>query len=579
MKIYPSNHVIRETNRITYFDIPLSYIDAENMARTVNVVKESGFSMASEQEVHACDEFISSTSYLFDDSGRRVNCVMQNNSSRYAYMPDNAIEFQPTKFLFSVLIKKNMKFTNDQFYNIKAGAISKSASDTTILQKLMSVFGDAPERGICPSNIAVNHKSMELSSLIHSSFADNDIVFIESTDGKQIGGNPINFDQAFFAVNTCPCLIVDTFETMQAKTPTEVKLQTPILYGDIAHSVAGYVFDLNSEISFLPKSDYNYINLFTDNCPILLVERKKAGYAIVMHKSFITQIDKYSKLFYEILMWVYLRNYYKTPLTANWITDKPVDYLAYQKNKYNLHHGIANINTMLAARNPNIGNEYQIVDVVFNSTAVILLNVLPNGDLLFAKTKAAIADPKKEDGYISVFTPKQSVIQYKQRVIKRLETGITVQTDTSGIYPVLTVLPCKSTNYEIDTDLYTTLTISDITKKYYLCCKNSVFSLVTSKDYDSSKHGMKTATVSVSTAVNTYQYDIRVLGGGLPAKEAPDYDLLDIGHINGRPVRLGGTLIIHLPRRLENHQQKIEEAVSQHIAAGEYPIFLFDLEE
>ena len=66
------------------------------------------------------------------------------------------------------------------------------------------------------------------------------------------------------------------------------------------------------------------------------------------------------------------------------------------------------------------------------------------------------------------------------------------------------------------------------------------------------------------------------MGGGLPEQLPDDYNMMDIGNLNGRPYRLGSTNIIHLPMAYKKYKDKIEDAVNLHAASGEYNIIVFD---
>ena len=70
-------------------------------------------------------------------------------------------------------------------------------------------------------------------------------------------------------------------------------------------------------------------------------------------------------------------------------------------------------------------------------------------------------------------------------------------------------------------------------------------------------------------------FDMRVRGGGLPESEPDNFDCFDIGHVNGRPYRKGGSVIITLPKRLEKYKDIIEDTINQYKTAQVYPIIIF----
>ncbi|MGL4877932.1 hypothetical protein [Paraclostridium dentum] len=70
--------------------------------------------------------------------------------------------------------------------------------------------------------------------------------------------------------------------------------------------------------------------------------------------------------------------------------------------------------------------------------------------------------------------------------------------------------------------------------------------------------------------------DMRQLGGGLKEDAEDNYNLLDIGHINGRPYRPAGTLVFTLPKRYESHEELILKAIKKHIGASDVPVIFFE---
>lgn len=101
-----------------------------------------------------------------------------------------------------------------------------------------------------------------------------------------------------------------------------------------------------------------------------------------------------------------------------------------------------------------------------------------------------------------------------------------------------------------------------------------------SEDYIEKDEQYLLFTVSVSqTSDAITMYDIRQLGGGLPEGEPDNYNLFDIGHINGRPYRQAGTLIITLPSRYKEYEDRIMNVVKKYMVAEDYPVIFFEDEE
>ena len=69
---------------------------------------------------------------------------------------------------------------------------------------------------------------------------------------------------------------------------------------------------------------------------------------------------------------------------------------------------------------------------------------------------------------------------------------------------------------------------------------------------------------------------MRQLGGGLVEDVEDNYNLMDIGHINGRPYRKTGTLVFTLPTRYKEYEDIILKAINKYISASDMPVILFE---
>ena len=69
---------------------------------------------------------------------------------------------------------------------------------------------------------------------------------------------------------------------------------------------------------------------------------------------------------------------------------------------------------------------------------------------------------------------------------------------------------------------------------------------------------------------------MRQLGGGLVEDEPDNYNLMDIGHVNGRPYRKAGTLVFTLPTKYKEYEDVILKAINKYISASDIPVILFE---
>ena len=74
-------------------------------------------------------------------------------------------------------------------------------------------------------------------------------------------------------------------------------------------------------------------------------------------------------------------------------------------------------------------------------------------------------------------------------------------------------------------------------------------------------------------------YDMRQVGGGLSEEEEDDFELVDIGHINGRPYRIAGTLVLTMPTKYKPYEEYIQKALDKYKTAEDYIAVFFEDKE
>ncbi|MCY7866127.1 hypothetical protein P8918_13445 [Bacillus spizizenii] len=577
MKIYPSFHNVRETDKVKPKDIPLSYLSTDSVETEVVVAKEPAVSNGNKSSsAMPYEVFDSADTYLFNEHGERVDVatMMQRIGDDYCFVPQNATEFSPTRFSFSVLVKKDMTFLNNKNYNIKIGCVD---SGMELSSKLISIFGDAPRRGLSPLNVSINNQDVSVESLINSSFEENDMVFIESDNGFCYGDSEMEIDfDAILDSHTDIWLSVKSFGSMIEDTDaSEFTLGSGTVYKNYQYKIPGYNKRFNMELENEAFKGYRFINLFDGECPILVLEKENKGYILVAEESFFKNVAENVKLIYEMIVGTFMTTYYRSPEKNIWITDTAVDHIALKESRYGLNHEKVTLDDVLYNTNYDIGNEYGLVEVWTSSQDVIFQGVGKDKSILFMKTGLS-PDPKKTEGYVSTYTTKQTVMQYKKETINKVESDLIVTPIYQETGNYISVQPYRSTTLKIYSKEEQILRVPEEHNSYVLSCKDSIFKLIPENFYNPLTDGLKMATVKVIKNVVTKNYDVRILGGGLPEGEAPNFNLLDIGHIDGRPYRIGSTMVITLPKRLEPYKSIITEAVNRHSTSGDYPIILFE---
>ena len=594
MKIYAPKHDIKETQSVNLKDIPLAFVNTEDSEYSVDIKLNPEFAHDVKNRIRPYDVFMDDNPYFFKENGELLqNVQLKRRNNQYIYEPKSMTEYdlktESSRFGCSVLIKRAMKYKNSQKYDIKIG-VAEESGNLDFSNKLISIFGDANKRGKCPANIMVNGGNTLPQSLIANAMEDNDFFLTHSSDGKNIvkNGSPaaLNID-GLLEKHVNLWLSVDSFgqllQTSNKKKIVPQEFTAAQLYTKKAYDIDPshtYEFDISREHPYFPKSKYRYFLLHP---AVLVMEKIDHGFIIVTPSALLNNFDNMksnASLIYEVLMNIFMQSYYESAEVTSWITDEPVDYIAGQENKNNARHKVINLSKMIA--DSQAGNDYSIVKVNSTNQHVIFGGLTADRNLLFYKISSKTDIPKAEDE-ISYLTTKQTVVNYTPEDIYTSESRAVIDYEITNNNVHVTLHPFHSSKHRICFLKDRTFRLDSKTQSYCLCTQESspqiqnTIRLVDKRSYDQQPElfGICIATVKVVTKPAVKTYDIRIDGGGLPKDYPDDYNMVDIGHIDGRPYRLGGTMIIRLPKALKEHEDKIRFALKQHIAAGTYPVLIF----
>ena len=586
MKIHMPKHTIGERQKIHLKDIPLGYIDTEQVDRSVKFAIRDEFVQQEKRQLRPYDEFAEDDIYFFNDKGTPLYDVpLKRLNDRYYYEPENTIEFAPTFFSCYAEVKRQMTFSNATQYDLIVCAYDDE--NLTLSHKLLPAFSDAYKRGLAPANIRINSGAMEYSSLINHAEKDCDFVFMESPDGikSSVNGEAIDFDSYLDRHINLWLSVKDfqgMFHTLYSAQIPEITMSDPILFKDKAYSIKYRekykIFDSTMTNPDFPSSTYDYIYI----CDRILVLRKQGkGYIVVTNEDFLEDVQQNAHLLYEALMKVYLNGYYKSREEKTWITDEPIDYIAYQNRKYGAKQGTVNLESLLRNMKINFGEDYQLLRIKVSTDDVMFVGLDSSKNLLFEKITGD-KDPKKSVDQVSYMTSRNTVMYYTPEDIYYEQETIKLDSTIDGSDIRVTVDPYRNSKQKICTEYQQTVKLPDPIHSWYLCVKPSkpgidnVFHAVLPDEWSQETDGNVVASVSVVDTSDPEVSDIRVMGGGLPLDQDDDYDMLDIGHIKGRPYRLGGTVVIRLPKKLKPYEKRIRSEVEKHIAAGTYAFFAFE---
>lgn len=576
MKIYPSYHRIEQSDRVQPKDIPISYIATDKVETDVRITKFKESTRAVEETpVLPYEPFKSRDAYLFDSLGKKIDAspMLQRIGELYYFTPKNAVEFEPKEISFSLTYKRDITFVNDKEYNFRIGCIDGVSN---LSARLISIFGDAPRRGMAPLNISVNNQDMAKESLTNMSFEEADFLFIESRDGTKYGDDITSIDYKKLLSNHVNLWIsIESLGEAVYENIGPFEKGGGAVYENTQYDLPGYgkAFDLMKVPEFL--SDYEPQYWFAGESPILVLESPMEGFIIFSEKKLLESPGEHHKFIYEMISSVLLMGYAQSPQKTIWITDSIVDHIGMKESEYGYHHSKVYLNEMLGSDDIPTGEEFMLLDVKTSSNDVAFMGTDQSGVMLFQKINSK-PDPKKEQGAVSVYTTKKTITLYKKEQVLKIEKDLEIKVKDKPSGKYLEISPYSSTSLMINTEEVQRISIPNGKSELIVSCKDDVFKLNKESDYDKVKHGEKLARVLIEERTEKEHFDTRVQGGGLPTGDKDDYNLLDISALQGRPYRKGGVVVAKLPKRLSPYKKTIERSMEEHVSSGDVPIVIFE---
>ena len=208
-------------------------------------------------------------------------------------------------------------------------------------------------------------------------------------------------------------------------------------------------------------------------------------------------------------------------------------------------------------------------------------------------------EPHKPTGWKSIYYNKK--MYYVEQIAYLMETDIGKnKTQVNKLFLIekdfdlqVILYPFKSSKYglNITKDIRLIIPFIKTTVRGVERVKNesyTVFMDLKSKtldfcyesEYQESEDKVYIAIVTIEE-VKSDQYltDMRLKGGGLPEDMPDNFNLLDIGHIYGRPYRQANTLVITLPKKYEPYKKEILDIVEKYKVAEDYTILFFEDED
>lgn len=634
MKIYPSKHRVKqvaESNIDRDISIALAYLNKENVKYKIDRTVSKDFSFTTKTALIPNQEIDNEDILIFDDYGNPMDSstVINRIEDKYYYYPNNMIEFDPLQFTYEVIAKKRMNYNINSKFNMNIHCID-DPENLNFLNRLSKILVAPSEKNFLPNNIAINNNKTDANAMLH--IDDNtDFIFVESKDGKSYNflvedtyddiSSLVKMDipyTSFLESHQNIWVVSDEhylYPITKAGQDIKVSLTSPKITSERSMYIKDYYNASDPSLSTLKVH-----NLFeNDICPILILEYIDRGFVIISSSEIFTEenIDKYKHIIYEVLMYVYCNTYKRSRTINEYITYNIPDYEVisgqlYPKtgfvSGYNLNdilklssnsYTICSINIL--DNNPNLAvpNEDLISTVediefkgVSNNRAVFSLNNRNAATNIYQ-------EPNKPTGWKSIYYNKK--IYYVEQIAYLMETDIGKdQYQLNKLFLIekdfdlsVRLYPFKSSKHglNITKDLRLTIpfiktTVNGIERirnesyVLYIDTDNNMLQYLFKEDFEQAENRIELATINVSE-VKSDQYltDMRLKGGGLPEDMPDNFNLLDIGHIYGRPYRQANTLIITLPKKYEQYKDEILKVINKYKVAEDYPILFFEDDE
>ena len=608
MRIYPSKHKIKSipTSKIdTDLNIPLAYISVDYTKYDISKIVEPDFSTTSKSILYPEQKFENKDFLLFNEFEEEVNknnlFVSTNNG--YMFYPSNTVKFSPKKFSWKATVKKNYDYNISNTYNIKVGY----EYDTVLNRNLINTFMNPSERDMYVySNIKINSNDKTYNTFELSD--DTDIMFIKSHNCKHFDVNntreiKINdylskHTNIWFGCEDAVALN-ETYKMLTATTPHTFRIKNPII-SENAVIDTKYYFDLNTISTPTGVIMHNIFD--TTLVPALILEYTNQGFVVITSYTIFDDMNLYEKFMYEIMMYVYCNTYMSTDYNEEWITYSLPNYEV-TNNVYTTKSSFISKKSISSQFDSQGSYNLINIDIVDDTALDTGLETAGsikcigqnNGKPVFVIDGKlnGYTEPNKPEGWKSIYC--NGYIYYIDKLYYLIEQDITnkimmVESDTDLIVKLYNF---KSSKYEINKQTDTTLKISFIKTDGELIQRireaeytvfynkdNSKITYCYAEDYEDKPNLYKLFNILVQQTDDAVEvYDMRQLGGGLSEEEKDDFELVDIGHINGRPYRIAGTLVLTMPTKYKPYEQYIQKALDKYKTAEDYIAVFFEDKE
>ena len=621
MKIYPSKHKIKSipTSKVdTSLNIPLAYIDIDYTKNKISKIVDANFSANKQTTLYPNQTFDNKDFKLFNKYGEEIvekdNLFLIQND-KYMYYPNNTIKFSPKKFLWKATVKRNYDYSISKNYDIKIGC----KYDKTLEENLVKTFMNPSERDLLVhSNIKINNDDTIYDSFSSSDDSELDFLFVKSHNCVHYDfENKVRVDvQGLLQDHTniwfgCEDAIGlnSTYKMLMAVEETGFRIANPIVTKECIVP-SHYFFDLSI---ITPPIGVTIHNIFdSTTVPALILEYDGLGFVVITSYTIFNDLLKYENFMYEVMMYIHTKSYKSTEYINDWV--------AYNVPDYEISNGIFSVKSGFVSKKNivsllDLEGDYTLTHMdirddgtertLYSSeddgkdnsdiTSGIVCIGQNGGSPIFAinSTLTGYIEPDKPEGWKSVYS--NGSIYYLEKLHYLIEEDITnkIMMAEQDNNLIVKLYGFKSSTYNINKQIDSTIQISYIRTDgelvqrireaeytvYYIKANDRI-DYCYAEDYKESEEYYKLFNIIIEQSDDAIEvYDMRQLGGGLSEDEEDNFELLDIGHINGRPYRIAGSLVLTMPSKYESHDEYIQKAIDKYKTAEDYIAVFYKDEE
>lgn len=615
MKIFPSTHKIKsvtDSHIDLDLNVPLAYIELDYSKYQIDTVMADNTNTDIKEEVYINQEFLSPSIKLFNKYNEAVNMnsLLTRVGDKYYYRPKEMISFEPQKFKYDVTVKTKIEYKIANRYSLNIACVD-DVDSLDLSRRIASGFSSPASREIVPPNITVNGDRLDAYAFTDMDIDTCDVLFIESPDGIHYDDSqkPTVIDKNLFLNKNTAIWIASDYDRNYPYENTssydEYKIKSPIL-----NSKVTVLSDVYFDMKAMPyNSNIIYHNIFNgDKAPILIVEHIGKGYEIISHSNIIKNIESNVKVMYEAIMFCYLNRYKTITNLHQWITTDIPDYQIESGKLVKKKYFVSDIDlykTLNLKSNELMLYDVKITDEHSNATPddnsqdlydysnTIQFIGMSGGKLMFNKIKTENdtykSEPQKPTNWVSIYDGTNVIYLKELHYLVETDLSNKVFTNIDNDNLNVKILAFKSTKLGIDTQMPFETTIPFIKTSvngiekireaeyiFYINPNNQEISYDFTEDFSEEKGEVLFNIKIYQTADSVEVTDMRQLGGGLKEDAEDNYNLMDIGHINGRPYRQTGTVIFKLPEKYKDYENLIEKAINKYIGASELPVIFFE---